>query len=176
MKFLAWSLLFLSCAPLSIRAGQLQDVKSVYVYPMSGGFDQLLASRLTRDHVFLVVSDPKLADAVFTEQLGTSFEYKLNHIVPPQPPPAPAAGTPTAPATGTPLASSQPAAQDAEPKASSFSRARGTVFLVDPKSKQVLWSIYERPKNTSPHELDRTAKKVAGHLSASLKPASPKAQ
>ncbi|MCU1263174.1 MAG: hypothetical protein JWO80_6059, partial [Bryobacterales bacterium] len=43
MKFLAWSLLFLSCAPLPMRAGQLQNVKSVYLYPMSGGFDQLLA-------------------------------------------------------------------------------------------------------------------------------------
>jgi hypothetical protein len=165
MKLLALSLLFASWAPLPARAAQLKDVKSVYLYPMSGGFDQLLANRITSGHIFQVVSDPKLADAVFTDQLGAAFEYRLNHIV--APPPAPAA------APGTPQAQ---AAADSEPKVSSFSHGRGTVFLVDAKSKQVLWSAYQPPKNGSPHELDRTAKKVAGTLASNLKPSAPKQQ
>ena len=155
MNFLAWSLLLLSCAAPFSSAAQLKDVKSVYLFPMTGGLDQLIASRIARDHVFQVVSDPKLADAVITDQLGAAFEYKLDHIVAPPPPPVPAGGNNT---------------QNAEPHASSFSRARGTVFLVDAKSKQVLWSLYERPKNSSPQALDRTAKKVVGNLAVTLNP------
>lgn len=159
MKFLAWSLLFASCALPPLTAAQLKDVKSVYLYPMSGGFDQLLANRLTNGHVFHVVSDPKLADAVFTDQLGAAFEYRLNHISTPPP-------TPPPPGTLAPMA-----ATDNEPKVSSFSRGRGTIFLVDAKSKEVLWSAYQRPKDGTPHELDRTAKKVIGSLTTTLNPA-----
>jgi hypothetical protein len=163
MKFLAWSLLFASCAPLTLAAAQLKDVKSVYFYPMSGGFDQLLANHITHGHVFQVVSDPKLADAVFTDQLGAAFEYRLNHIVPPPP------AAPPPPGTQPPLA-----VKDDEPKVSSFSHGRGTVFLVDTKSKEVLWSAYQPPKNGSSHEMDRTAKKVVGTLTLNLKPSAPK--
>ncbi len=151
MKFLFFSLF---CAVLPAGAAQLKDVKSVYLYPMSGGFDQLLASRLTAKHIFVVVSDPKLADGVFTDQLGAKFEYRVNHIAPPAP------GTPVTP----------------EPLASSFARGRGTLFLVDPKSKQVLWSAYDPPKNGSPRELDRVAKKVVVHLTQNLKPEPAKQQ
>jgi hypothetical protein len=159
MKFLVSGLLFAA----SLAGAQLKEVKSVYLYPMSGGFDQLLASRLTKGHVFQVVSDPKLADAVFTDQLGAAFEYRLNHINPPPAPPPPPPGTPQSYAS-----------TDSEPKVSSFSRGRGTIFLVDAKSKQVLWSAYQPPKNSTPHELDRTAKKVIGNLETDLKPSPPK--
>jgi hypothetical protein len=47
---------------------------------------------------------------------------------------------------------------------SSFSRGKGTLFLVDAKSKQVVWSIYRKPKNTLPATLDKTAKKIVGRL------------
>ncbi len=146
MKFLAWGLLLLCCAPQA-PAAQLKDVKSVYLFPMTGGFDQLLANRLTRDHVFQVVSDPKLADAVITDQLGAAFEYRLNHI-----------GAPP------------PAANETVPHASSFTRARGTIFLVDTKSKQVLWSLYQRPKNSTPRALDQTAKKAVTNLTVTINP------
>ena len=72
---------------LYCSAAQLKDVKSVYLYPMPGGFDQILASRIVNNHIYKVVSDPKLADAVFTDELSESFLYKLDHIqTPPTPP------------------------------------------------------------------------------------------
>ena len=37
---------------------------------MSHGLDQYLANRLTNEHVFQVVTDPKLADAVFSDRVG----------------------------------------------------------------------------------------------------------
>ncbi len=59
-------------------AQTLQSVKSVYLFPMRNGFDQYLAGRLTEQHLFQVVADPKAADAVFTDRVGPSFEQMFN--------------------------------------------------------------------------------------------------
>src|SRR5271157_2615411 len=86
--------LFLSC-PLLMCAAELTDVHTVYVLRMSHGLDQYLASRLTAEKVFQIVTDPKLADAVFTDQIGEAFEAKLEELFPspesvkPPPPPKP---------------------------------------------------------------------------------------
>ena len=37
---------------------------------------------------------------------------------------------------------------DQEPHSSTFSRGKGTLFLVDTKSRQVVWSGYNRPART----------------------------
>jgi hypothetical protein len=157
MKFLALSLLV---GALS-SAAELKDVKSVYLYPMPGGFEQLLASRLVNGHVYTVVSDPKLADAVFTDQLGDAFLYKLDHIKTP-PPPVQTSGS-----------TSSMAAHVDEPHASSFSRGKGTLFLVDAKSKQVVWSTFQEPKDRSTATLNKTAKKIVEQLEVDngMKPA-----
>jgi len=47
-----------------------------------------------------------------------------------------------------------------------YGRSRGTVFLVDVQSRRVLWSSYEKPKNTSPHELDRAAERIVKLMKA----------
>ena len=49
-------------------------------------------------------------------------------------------------------------------------RGRGTLFLVDVKSRQVLWSAFEKPKNSSPRELDHTAERVVKLLKEDLSP------
>ena len=155
--------------PLVCFCAELKDVKSVYLYPMMGGLDQHLAHRLTLSHTFRVVSDPKLADAVFTDQLGAQLEYRISHIKR-DPPPAPATPPPAATAPATPPANSFGMSAETEPRTSSFSRGRGTVFLVDAKSRQVVWSDYHRPAGSSPQELERTAKAMTGNLSKTLNP------
>ena len=167
-KFLALTCFGLSLAAV-LPAAELKDVKSVYLYPMVGGLDQHLANVLTKEHLFRVVSDPKLADALFTDQLGQQFEYRVAHMkrdpaVPHVPAPATSTPTATQPATGT------VAASETEPHESSFSRGKGTIFLVDAKSRQVVWSDYHRPKNTSSHELEKTAKKLALNLTQTITP------
>jgi hypothetical protein len=107
------------------------------------------------EHIFEVVSDPKLADVVFTDQIGAEFLYKIDHI---HPPPAPA------PATTSGSASNVTANTDTAPRTTSFTRGRGTIFLVDPKTKQVVWSAYQKPKNSSSDELNKVAKKVVKEL------------
>ncbi len=155
-------------------AAELKDVKSVYLYPMTGGLDQHLANRLAKDHLFRVVADPKLADALFTDQLGKQFEYRADHIkrdtektatVAPPVPPAPATQSGTAGVI--PLVT---AGQSAEPPSSTFTKGKGIVFLVDAKSREVVWSNYLRPQNNSPHDLDQTAKRLAKDISKTLAP------
>src|SRR5260370_42250918 len=43
-------------------------------------------------------------------------------------------------------------------------RGRGNFFIVDRKSRNVLWSVYERPKDSSPGELSRTAERIVKRL------------
>ncbi len=52
---------------------------------------------------------------------------------------------------------------------SSFGRAKGMVFLVDAKSKQVIWSAYELPKDTTSRQLDRTATDIVSRIKHDLK-------
>jgi hypothetical protein len=162
MKFLVLTSVLLSelcAAPLPVA--QLKDVKSVYLYPMPGGFEQLLASRLVNDHVYQVVTDPKLADAVFTDSLSDAFLYKLDHIQ-----------TPPQPVNSSGSISSMSTNVEA-PHASSFSRGKGTLFLVDAKTKQVVWSIFQEPKDHTPAALNKLAKKAADQLEIAngMKPA-----
>ena len=53
-------------------------------------------------------------------------------------------------------------------RTSSFGRSKGNIFVVDRNSRIVLWSVYERPKNSTPGELTKTAAKVVKHLKDDL--------
>lgn len=64
----------------------LVRVKSVYMLPMSNGMDQYLANHLLAADLYVVVTDPKAADAVFTDSLGPAFERKMTELYPPEKP------------------------------------------------------------------------------------------
>lgn len=125
---------------------------TVYLLPMSGGLDQYLAQRLTSEHVMKVVADPKIADLVLTDRLGEGFEQKMAEI--------------------RPVAASKDEKKDQADDARTHapfrsSKAKGTVFLVDAKSLQVLWSDYEKvPGSSSNDVLSREAGRIARKLQA----------
>jgi hypothetical protein len=173
--------LLLSCTALLLGGAELSDVHTVYVLSMSKGLDQYLANRLANDHLFQVVTDPKLADAFFTDRVGESLQSKLEEIFPPPVPekaalaekPAPAekpaskADKDKEPPTNPMLA--ETVNKLAAPGASnSFGRGKGNVFLVDAKSRQVVWSVYQLPKGSSAKELDRTASDIVSRLKRDL--------
>ncbi len=201
MKRLA--ILVLSAAAVASAAG-LSAVHNVYLLKMPKGFDQYLANRLTNDGIFQVVTDPKLADAILTDQIGEGFQAKLDELFPPpdeakpaaeatdksDKTPAPAksgtADKPAKPAKGDKAKMDMAAAGDdssdplgmltdtvnklKDPSVNStFGRAKGMLFIVDAKSKQVLWSAYALPKNTSSKELDRTASGIVSRIKRDLK-------
>lgn len=126
--------------------------------------DQFLANSLTSLGVFQVVTDPQKADAIVTDRLGETFEAKLKELYPP--PPAPK------------TAEDEKAVKDEKKGDSGFAtgtirvgsmgRGRGNIFIVDRKTRGVLWSIYEPPKDSSTDEMSKTAHKIAKKLKTEL--------
>jgi len=146
---------------VAAQPSELARVQAVYLLPMGYGLDQHLAGSLTRLRVFQVVTDPKQADAVFTDRLGEAFEQRMNEIYPLQPAPKPAGTQEEQKSTA--------AARPEAPRASTWGRGRGAVFLVDTRTRTVLWSVYERPRDSSPDEVERTARRIAEQLMRDLK-------
>jgi hypothetical protein len=166
------------------------NVQSVYVMPMAGGLDQFLAHQITSTHTFVVVTDAKRADAIFTDRLGDTLHTQLEKLYP-EPKPASAEakkkddakkdddsksdekGDTKAEAKEDPIVKGDPITPDrattnAPPPVSGFGRGKGTLFLVDAKSRRVIWSAYAKPKNTSPDELERVAHQIIGQLTKTL--------
>jgi len=169
-------LLWFGLAAAAAFAGDLSQVRTVYLLPMAAGLDQHLAERLTQEHVLQVVTDPSRADAVLSDRLGPSFEQQMTDLYPPPPPPA--AKTEKAKAEdkekekeAAPAAVS-PMLGDTVNKlskpASSFGGGKGTVFLVGVKSREVLWSTYEPPKDRRGPQLAKVAAKICEDLKKSL--------
>jgi hypothetical protein len=144
-------------ACVSARAANLSGVKTVYLLPMSNGLDQYLAVQLTTDAILQVVTDPQKADAVFTDHLGESFERAVEDLY--------------AEKNDKPKSDSNPDGSPASFARSGMQgqRGRGTAFLVDRKSHEVLWSVYERPKDNTPDALKRVAGRIASKLANSIK-------
>jgi hypothetical protein len=169
LLLLAGCAVVLSCA-VALSAADLAGVHTVYVLPMSHGLDQYLANTLTTQHIFAIVTDPKRADAVLSDHIGAALEDKLNTMlaVPPPEKPAPKAGDKAA-ASDTPAMLAETVNKLESPAgASSMGHAKGTIFLVDTKSRQVVWSAYELPRDASSKELDRIASAIVSRLRKDL--------
>ncbi len=81
--FCAFSLL--AAAAFASVNPQLHEVKRVYILAMGSGMDQYLANQLTKAGLFEVVTDPKKADAIVTDNVGEAFQKKLDELYPPPP-------------------------------------------------------------------------------------------
>jgi outer membrane biosynthesis protein TonB len=87
MKTMKRCLCLLPLAGALACAADLASVHSVYLLPMARGMDQYLANQLTNAHVFQVVTDPKLADAILTDHVTEGFQAQLEEFSPtPKPP------------------------------------------------------------------------------------------
>ena len=182
MEVMKRLLLLLSCSGALLGGAELSGVHTVYVLSMSKGLDQYLANRLINDHVFQVVTDPKLADAFLTDRIGETLQSKLEEIFPPPAPekaapaekpastekPAPAAEKKAKESPSNPMLGDTVNKLATPGASSSFTRSKGTVFLVDAKSRQVVWSVYELPKGSSAKDLNRTASDIVSRLKRDL--------
>ena len=138
--------LFLSVFAASCFAwaapGDLAEVKTVYILPMGGGLDQYLAVRLASTGTVQVVTDARGADAIFTDRIGTEFEKTMGELY---------------------------GVKDSEKdaayaKVGGAGRGKGAIFLVDRKTRAVIWSAYEPAKSLQPDDLNRTAEKIVSKL------------
>ena len=191
MKTMRRLLLLLSCSGVLLCGAELAGVHSVYILPMPHGLDQFLANRLTNEHLFQVVTDPKLADAVFTDRIGEAFQLRMEAMYPPPPSEKPAKAEVQDKDSKDSKDSkdkkdkknrknddtdvvgmlTDPVNKLSNPALSGgFGRAKGTVFLVDAKSHQVVWSVFEPPKGTSDNDFDRTASDIVSRIKKDLNP------
>ena len=176
MGAMRWTALFL----LPMLAGAVEiggsNVRTIYIMPMRHGLDQYIANQLTREHVVEVTADPARADAIFTDGLGDAFEQKLETLHPtPKPEEPKPAETAKADAD-----KDKPDAKDKTssgpktfrepdpPHTSTFGGGKGTLFLVDSRSRVILWSVYEKPVPSNSHSLDGAAKRVVNQLKQDL--------
>ncbi len=145
----------------------LASVKRIYLLSMTAGLDQYLANRLTRESRFLVTTDPKSADTLMTDRLGEGFEQRYNELYPVPEPPAPKESKDTKESKDSKDKKAEPSwktTRDEAMKTSSFNRGKGNIFLVDRATRQVIWSYYLKPKNSSAAELNKVADHVIGRL------------
>lgn len=186
-----WSKTVLAAALLSAvcaaaEAPELAQVHNVYILPMANGVDQYLANHLTRRNVFRVVTDPKLADAIFTENMGPGFSDKMDELYPPPekekekekaPPPEAkkedksGPGDASAPPPFGELKNADQPRDIFRPKISPWTRGKGNLFLVSRQSRAVIWSVFDRPKDARPKSLDHMAESVVRKLAGDLKQA-----
>ena len=125
--------------------------RKLYILPMANGLDQYLAGQLSSDHAMKVVVDPKIADVVLTDRLGDAFEQKLAEI------------------RATDEKKDDKDKDDTRTHAAfRSSKGKGTIFLVDARSREVLWSDYEKvPVSSSNDDLNRQAERIAKKLQTS---------
>lgn len=162
---------FLSAAALASDNPQLKRVQAVYILPMNSGMDQYLANKITRQALFQVVTDPQKADAIFTDRIGEPFERKLDELYPPPKPEKPkkdAKGAEEKDAAKNDDAAKDTPSENLAPPPSSFGRGKGTFFLVDRRSRAVIWSTYDRASNNRADTLDKKADQIIGRLKRDL--------
>jgi hypothetical protein len=140
---------------------ELMEVKTVYLLPMTYSLDQFLAIRLTKDGILQVVTDPKLADAILSEHIGSGLEEQLKNIYGEKKPD---------PADKDAKDADKDRQQPFGGPMAGGTRSRGAIFLVDRKTRSVIWSDYVRPKNAQPDELNHVADKIAAQLEKDRKP------
>src|SRR4029077_7888560 len=134
MGCMKWILSALLCM-ISIPAAhaQVSGVKTVYVLPMANGLDQYLALRLTSEGVLQVVTDPKKADAIFTDGIGARLEESFATLFD---------------STKKEKGDKVGEVDFAHPAMRPLSGSRGVIFLVDRNTRDVVWSTFERPKSS----------------------------
>ena len=158
---------------LALSTPDLHKVHTVYLLSMSNSMDQYLANRLTTEGVFQVVTDPNLADAVLTDRLGVAFEERLKQLYPPPAPPPPPAsekGKDKDKDSKKDLSDALKTDEAVQRNIMGSRPARGNFFLVDRRTKQVVWSVYSPSKDTSARQLSITAVRVVEHLKKDLNP------
>ena len=145
---------------LFAAAAFCQDGQSVYILKMGSGFDQYLANNLTSQKLMRVVTDPQKADFILTDRLGEAFQAKLDELYPPEKPVVPVKKD----ADKKDAEAEKKEPQQQQKMVTNMGGGKGTIFLVDRKSKTVTWSTFFTPKNSSPAELNRSAFKVVEQM------------
>lgn len=153
---------FLALALLAVPLGQaqLRNAQPVYFWPMQHAFDQYLAEAVNGADALTVTFDPKLAGAIMTERIDAPFLQAIEEIFP------------------TEAEEGAEEAQEDDSIEGDFAvrrtknrpqgRPRGTLFLVDVKTRRVIWSTYLGELEQDPKDLHKEALRVVEEIAARL--------
>ena len=175
--------LLLSAYPALAQAlnAELSSVQTVYVLPMGSGLDQFVAHQVARNGLYRVTTNPTQADAFLSDFVGTTFETRVEDLLKAAREKAEREAEELAKKEAEKAAKSKDSEKDKkeakkeEPpdefqmagdaaRVHSFSRGRGNIFLIDAKSRRVLWTGFDVPKNTRPGELQKSAERLVSRL------------
>lgn len=148
-----------ACLAVATNNPQLDAVHTVYLLHMTNSLDQYLANRLTSTGLLQVVTDPQKADAIFTDAIGEGFEAQMETLYPPPNKKKADKDSETDTAYG-----------DAGQRFGSSPKGRGTVFLVDRRTRNVIWSVYSPIRGSRPDDTERRADNITKKLQSALKP------
>ena len=153
------------------QASPQLGMRNVYFLPLPNGLEHFVANHLVKRGLLTVVTDPQLADAVFTDTLGKGFEKRLLELYPPPPPPKPDPNEENAEDVkkDDDTSSAMDVKSTPQERFSSFGRGKGTIFLVDRKTNLVLWSAYVRPRSGAADDLDKAAKTIVDRIQDTIK-------
>lgn len=135
MKMFLLAALFATAA---FAQSALTDAKTIFVLPMPGGLDQYLAVRLAQESTLTVVTKAETADLLLTDQLTAAVDKKPEE-------------------TSTSSTFSRPTMRP-------LARGKGTFFLVDRQTGNVVWSTIEPPKSTIAKDLKTAATHIVDRL------------
>lgn len=145
---------------------ETRNVKSVYILRMGSGLDQLLASELTKHGVFTVTTDPQKADALFTDSLGEGFEKKFEELYPPPAPPKEEKKDGEKDERSDEVTLTQAPMQKVGKNV--WGGGKGTIFLVERRSRNLLWSMNRQTKGSSTPMVVEQARKIVEQLKKDL--------
>ena len=156
MGCMKWLLTATLTAMFSIPAAnaQVSGVKTVYMLPMANGLDQYLALKLTSQGVLQVVTDPKKADAIFTDGIGARLEESFATLFD---------------SVKKDKNEKMGEAEFAHPAMRPLSGSRGVIFLVDRNTRDVVWSTFERPKSSQAEDMNHAAARIVDRLAKAHK-------
>ncbi len=147
--------------------------RTVYVMPMAHGMDQYIANSLTNTRTLQVTTEPSKADLVLTDRVDADLDEFLDYN---KPRPRRTSEPPSAVGQGQNDHTMMPdmlnavIAVPSPGRISSLTRPKGTLFLVDATSRQIVWSTFETTKNQNPKQLARLAQRVVERLKNELPP------
>ena len=150
------AVLCLLCACVPAVAADIGSAQPVYFWAMQGALDQYLAEQAAASGAVKVTVDPQMARAIMTDRIDKPFLDAMDELFPVEGREEPEESDDSI------EGDFQMARPSNRPKGS----PRGTIFLVDVKTRQVLWSTFLGELDMRPNSLHREAEKVIERLTA----------
>ncbi len=150
-----WLLVFALCvASLPAAAADLGSAQPIFFWAMQSSLDQYLAEQAAGS--LNVTMDPQMAKAIMTDRIDQPFLEAMDELFPVEGRAEPEKSDD----------SIEGNFQMARPSNRPRGTPRGTIFLVDVKTRRVLWSTFLGDFDSTPKSLHREAQKVIDRLTS----------